>query len=151
MASALPLTKPCRNCRQPIDPKARKCPHCLGWQARWFPDPQSPRGLFLFVGMIFGIMIIMLGVLPRFFPHKELVTTGSVSVIDPSIHHSADGCGRWVTVVGKLSNSNDSAVWYPYFEVRFFNDQGELIDGLASSDSAIVGSSVGDLVAKRPR
>jgi hypothetical protein len=83
-------------------------------------------------------MTIPLVVFPRFFPHNEPVTTTSVSVIEPSIHHNTDGCARWVTVVGKLANSNDTAVWNPYFEVRFFNEQGELIDSLTSSDSAIV-------------
>ena len=136
MVSTTPSSTPCMHCRLPIDPEAHKCPNCLAWQSR-LPDPRSPRGIIVLLAVIFAFAAIPVALVRRAFPHPP-AAIGSISVIAPTMHHDVDGCGRWLTVVGKLMNASDSSVEDPHLEVRFFNKQEELIDSLTSRDYALV-------------
>ena len=48
----------CYQCKTELNEGASKCPHCLGWQTRRFPDPQSPKGLLVILGAIFAMITL---------------------------------------------------------------------------------------------
>ena len=137
----------CRHCKLEVSVGAKKCPHCLGWQSTWMPDPQSPRGMMMFVAV--PLLILLPAVL--FFtrslgPGDPSEIAPHLVITDSALHHSIKSGGtHYVAIVGTIRNGGSTTVKNPHFSVRFLNAQGQLIDSLAESDYDLIISPSAEL------
>lgn len=128
----------CRHCKQEIRAGAAKCPHCLGWQSKWMPEPQSPRGSFLMLGVVLLFIVplfLFLNNLLFFDPDPGL---DQLVITESEMHHSASESRNFLSIVGKLRNAGRKALKNPHFEVQFFSADGKLIDSLASNSYDLI-------------
>ena len=128
----------CRLCKTSIEPKAAKCPHCLGWQTRVLPDMHSPLGSALILVPTVVFLVVFL-----FFVGDKPVAIGpkveNFTLTETTLGFS-DCCGDnfYIAIVGKITNDGDAAAEAPHFEARFYDSEGELIDSLATDSYDLV-------------
>jgi hypothetical protein len=128
----------CRACKSPIEPGASKCPHCLAWQSRLLPDPQSPRGVVVLLAPF--LMFIVLLVI---FTSSKLEIVGpqlaDFEIVESEMSFS-ECCGgnHFIGVVGRLRNSGGVSGKAPHFEASFYNADGELVDSVADHSYSLI-------------
>lgn len=123
----------CIHCREPIHPKATRCPRCLAWQSRWAGDSQSPRlELALLVGGV--VVVALLGVWlyrvgsPRGREVPRAFVRGSMVVVEAAPVRLGSGDRKGLAVVGTVRNATATAWRDPYLQVRCFDREGKAID-----------------------
>jgi len=125
-------TRPCRACCTPIPEAARKCAHCGTSQRSAMPVTLAA---LLSVAAALALLLGILSARDLFgFPPP----LASVSIDQPRMFYSEGNSAPTVSVLGFLSNTNPFPVGDPHFEVRFFDADGDLVDTLSSSESALV-------------
>jgi hypothetical protein len=131
-------TKPCRHCKQPINPAARMCQHCRSSQSWWAnqSDPRFALGLLIVLLLLFvPFMYYTYGRIPIF---DEPVETGSLVISDVSPRFASTPDGTRLFVLGKVHNEstrNASRIW---FRVNLYNEGGKLIDSMLLDDRGLV-------------
>ncbi len=116
--------KPCLGCFEPIDVRARKCPHCHQVQARVATVVNHPAfliGAFVVLALvvIFAFWTILHDL--RREPFKAQLVLGA-----PSLRVSESE--RRVTCFADITNK-DTALWSrPSFQAEFFDGAGALVD-----------------------
>jgi len=133
-------TKECPSCCEQINAKATKCPRCQAWQSKWRFDQSNLKHQFIFIAFI----LLVFGTLYSVFI-ESIVSPGNfndskslITVADSSFNYSTKECGTRISVIGTISNDSDK-IWKDiYFEVQFFNNNGELIDTISENEYDLV-------------
>jgi hypothetical protein len=117
----------CRSCRQPIDPAAKKCPHChqLQGPARFLP--WLPLVFLLAFVPYLWFSVSSIG---RFDRQKEPFSAhrSEFAFADTSMNFNPDQRCPSVSVVGRVNNNGDIPWRGLQIEVRYFDQQGKLVD-----------------------
>lgn len=123
-----PDTRICPFCAETIRRAARLCPHCRTLQGRW----SAYLGVALALMTLTFLVVVAGGafVAYRLFnPGKAFAPyRDQFSITTSSRQFSTNERGRYVTTVGTVRNNSDYAWKEVQLEVRYFDQQGKLID-----------------------
>ena len=119
----------CRYCCEPIDPRAKRCPHCRTQQTRWayLLHPAVPALLVLSPFVLFAVTGICFH--RMFGPGKDFGRYARQLVaVDTRMEHNEEGDSHAIFVSGMLLN--DSRVHWEDVEIecRFLDANGNMID-----------------------
>jgi len=121
----------CSECYEPMDARARVCPHCgrIQWRRAW------PRMLAGFVPvLLLGVTLMAWGgwmkhrLMSSPNPEGLAAYAGQIKVTESRMEFGQSSDGPVVLVVGMLRNDSDIAWGNVKLDVRFFDPQGRLID-----------------------
>lgn len=123
-------TTVCKMCDMEISPKAKKCPYCQHFQAKWLMIAYHPLSFVIVMVMTVALMGTML---ENTFSEGESFANyrDAVSVVEPKMVFGVSGCEHrspTVVILGRIQN--DSLVpWEDIkLEATFFDKDGTLID-----------------------
>jgi hypothetical protein len=118
--------KPCLTCFEPIDARAKKCPHCHQLQVRAAVAMQSPWFLTLLFVVLFGFIGYLFWSLLQDL-HREAFSS-QLSVGSSTLQVSKAEVGAVASCFADITNK-DQAVWKrPSLQAEFFDQSGALID-----------------------
>jgi hypothetical protein len=114
------MTKPCKSCKEAIDPAATKCPKCQAFQ-QWYRNPQFFPLVFLppfFAFLIWNMS--RMGGTPLFADYRDKL---SVSVVD----ENASTNPRTSLVTVRLENRTDKTWKRPHFQIESLDADGKIM------------------------
>ena len=121
--------KPCRYCLEPIDARAKRCPHCRSQQTSWayVLHPAVPALLMLLPLVVFAAFGIFIR--QSFGPGKDFGRyERQLVAVDTQMEHGEEDGSPVIRVSGSLQN-NSRIRWEDVeTECRFMNAEGRLID-----------------------
>ncbi|HYV36955.1 MAG TPA: FxLYD domain-containing protein [Gemmataceae bacterium] len=133
-------TKACPLCAETIKVVAKVCPHCRHWQKKWSlgnPRIMAAAGTILLILYSVGMAVFLeqlLGPRRDFAEYRDQIV-----VISSSMNVSQTEKGRYVSVVGLLTNRSDFTWKEVQLEADYFDKNGKLIDtGLERSFEAVL-------------
>jgi hypothetical protein len=114
------MTKPCKSCKEQIDPAATKCPKCQAFQ-QWYRNPQMFPLLFLIPFFAFFVWnMSRVGNTATFADYKDKL---SVTVLDEN--PSTNPRTSLLTV--RLDNRSDKTWKRPKFQIESLDADGKVI------------------------
>jgi len=122
----------CRTCYQQIDIRARRCPFCHQWQTRWTAICFHPAIAVL----PFFLFILLAGLMQRsLFACGEPFDAfrDQVQIVASHVPFGRTDCGPTLVVLGTIKNATDIAWKDLQWELRFFDQEGKLIDTAQSN------------------
>lgn len=119
----------CPYCRQPLDPGARKCPHCHQWQGGSMWVPYIPSFVFLVVFVTFMSLTIH-GLYQDDLDEASFEQyRDGVVLLDTKTHYrKEEGRCPLITTLGHIENRTDIPWDDLEIEVRYFDATGDLVD-----------------------
>ncbi len=128
----------CRFCGEPINTKAKKCPHCHGWQSKWKFSIQNPIPLLLIIA-VFSLFISMIDTETRYFWKNytqkfQISFDEALKITDSSLKKYACGEKQCLKVFAEIENSSnyvwDSVCMY----VELYDSKNELISTISDRE-----------------
>lgn len=119
----------CRFCYEPIDARAKRCPHCRMQQTRWAWMGHPVVWMALVLGLLAWLVAMTVSV-RRDITNRRTLTPyeGQLVVTDSRLEHGGDDDSPVVLVYGELQN-NSPVRWKDIeTECRFLDAAGQLID-----------------------
>ncbi len=134
----MPETKSCKTCAEDIRTAARVCPHCRQGQSIFWS--RSPFVVFPLSGLLFIVILFVI------MPDRAILTPGAefsdhvdqVVVRGSSFEFSDCNGTSHVSTVGMLDNTGEHGWKELHFEVRYFNEIGDLIDTVSSKAYSLI-------------
>ena len=120
--------KTCPRCAEAISTAAKICPHCLADQRKGAISIQIVPwvGLAVWLLIAAGVGVVFYRVLDQGQEFSSV--RGLVTVASSEMQFSNGEKGRYVTTVGVITNGSDCTWKEVQLEVRYFDQQGKLID-----------------------
>jgi hypothetical protein len=127
-------TKSCIHCREPIQSGARRCPHCLAWQLKWFGDHHDPRYAAATLGVALLFLLLLFGALILLKGSRQPESASVFSEIQVIRERLTIGTGHlegYVVVFGVLRNPTKSAFRDPYLHIDLRTADGTVVDTIS--------------------
>ena len=133
----------CVHCREPIQPGAMRCPHCLAWQSRWAGDTQNPRlELALLVGGATVVALLAAWLYwvgsPSMRPPPRGYVPGSITVLEVTPEPLTTRGRNSLAILGTVRNLSVAAWRDPYLQVECFDRSGAAIETFTARASGFV-------------
>ena len=147
------MTKPCPYCAEEAKSSAKVCPHCRIWLTIYSLRNPAVAGVFacgFFLVLLVCLLSFMHGLFGAgrdFAPYRD-----SFSVLETHLNFQSDEYGPAFYVVVVVTNKSDLSWKNPQLDLRFFNQEGKLIDALAYTGNGTIHSheEMGLRVKSRP-
>jgi len=134
-------TKSCKACAEDIRAAAKVCPHCR--QSQRLLNSRSPLvAIFFSVILLFAILTLMMPNRMEFKPGVKFQDHAGEIVVRESSFAFGD-CGACkgslqISTVGMLDNTGEESWKELQFEVQYYDEAGELIDAVSSTEYSLV-------------